>query len=151
MNSTKVAENSIQAAQDSIIEDFELLEDWTEKYKYIIELGQVSPGLPEALKTPDIKIKGCQSNVWLHTELKDGKIVFSGDSDAMITKGLINLLINVLSDREPREILEGDLYFIDRIGMKQHLSPTRANGLASMIKQMKIYALAYKTKLENAN
>ena len=142
-------DRTIVDVQDEIISEFEMLPDWTEKYKYIIELGQESPDLPEEYKTNDRKIKGCQSNVWLNTNLDGEKIIYEGDSDAMITRGLINLLIRVYSGRTPDEIIQTKPYFIDRIDMRSHLSQTRANGLASMVKKMKIYAMAYKTKLGN--
>jgi len=142
---------NIADIQNEIIEEFEMLgEDWAEKYKYIIELGQQAPKLSDDLKTEDRKIKGCQSQVWLHSRIENDHLIYEADSDALITKGLINLLIRVLSDHSPKEIVESELYFIDKIGMKNHLSPNRANGLAHMVKQMKLDALAFKTKLENA-
>ncbi|MFN4233726.1 MAG: SufE family protein [Bacteroidia bacterium] len=132
--------------QEEIIEEFEFLTDWMEKYEHIIELGKNLPLIDPQYKTPENIIKGCQSQVWLHAELKDGKIYFTADSDAIITKGLIALMIRALSGLTPDEIINADLYFIDKIGLKEHLSPTRSNGLLSMIKQMKLYAIALKAK-----
>lgn len=140
---------SIKEIQDTIIEDFSFLEDWDEKYGYIIELGKKQPPLSEEYKTESNKIRGCQSQVWLHSYLNGNKVIFEGDSDAVIVKGLVSLMIKVLSGHPPEEILETELYLLDKIGMKQHLSPLRSNGLASMIKQMKLHALAYKAKLSN--
>jgi cysteine desulfuration protein SufE len=139
---------SINKIQDEIIEEFDLFDDWEDKYAYLIELGKKLPVLEENQKTDENKIKGCQSNVWVHSELNEDKLLFKGDSDAMIVKGLVSMLIRVLSNQKPEEIAESDLYFIDKIGMQQHLSMTRANGLASMIKQMKMYGLVYQSKLE---
>lgn len=135
--------------QKEIIEEFELLTDWMGKYEHIIELGKSLPLIDPKYKTPDNIIKGCQSQVWLHAELKDGKIFFTADSDAIITKGLIALMIRALSGLKPDEIINADLFFIDKIGLKEHLSPTRSNGLLSMIKQMKLYAIAFKAKQIN--
>lgn len=132
--------------QEEIIEEFDFLTDWMEKYEHIIELGKNLPLIDPQYKTPENIIKGCQSQVWLHAELKDGKIYFTADSDAIITKGMIALMIRVLSGLTPDEIINADLYFIDKIGLKEHLSPTRSNGLLSMIKQMKLYAIALKAK-----
>lgn len=140
---------SIATIQDEIIEEFALFPDWMDKYEYIIELGKNLPLIDEAYKTDDYLVRGCQSKVWLHAELRDGKVVFTADSDAVITKGIIALLIRVLSGHSPREILDADLYFLDRIGLKEHLSPTRANGLANMVKQMKMYALAFEKQLQS--
>ncbi len=140
---------SIATIQDEIIEEFALFPDWMDKYEYIIELGKNLPLIGEAYKTDDYLVRGCQSKVWLHAELRDGKVVFTADSDAVITKGIIALLIRVLSGHSPREILDADLYFLDRIGLKEHLSPTRANGLANMVKQMKMYALAFEKQLQS--
>lgn len=130
--------------EKQIIEDFELFDEWEEKYQYIIELGQQLPPLDSAHKIDENKIKGCQSSVWLHSYKKDGKIFFEADSDSTFVKGEIALLIKVLSDQLPDDILNCKLSFIDEIGLRQHLAMTRANGLASMIQQMKIYALAAK-------
>ncbi len=135
---------SINETQDEIIEEFEGLTDWMDRYAYIIELGNTLTGLEEQLKTPDNLIEGCQSRVWIASELNDDKrIVFKADSDALIVKGIVALLLRVLSERTPAEILDADLYFIDKIGLKEHLSPTRSNGLVSMVKQIRNYALAY--------
>lgn len=133
---------TINAIQDELIEDFSFYEDWMSKYEYIIQLGKELPLIDENYKTEDRLIKGCQSKVWLHAEFKDGKIFFTADSDAIITKGLVSLMVKVLSGHSPAEIASADLYFIDQIGLKEHLSPTRANGLLAMVKQMKLYAIA---------
>lgn len=142
---------TINEVQDQIIEEFSAFDDWLSKYDYLIELSNQLPPIDPQYKTNEYLIKGCQSRVWLNAELQDGKVVFTADSDAIITKGIIALLIRVLSNRTPDEILNANLYFIDRIGLKENLSPTRANGLLSMIKQMRMYALAYKTKSEAHN
>jgi len=133
--------------QEEIIEEFEVFEDWLDKYNYLIELSNDLPIMDPKFKTNEYLINGCQSKVWLRADLEDGKIRFTADSDAIITKGIVSLLIRVLSDRDPAEILDTDLVFIDRIGLRENLSPTRSNGLLSMVKQMKLYALAYKTKM----
>jgi cysteine desulfuration protein SufE len=135
--------------QEEIIEEFEFLTDWMEKYEHIIELGKSLPLINERYKTEENIIKGCQSRVWLHAELIDGKVIYTADSDAIITKGLIALMIRALSGLTPEEIINADLQFIDKIGLKEHLSPTRSNGLLSMIKQMKLYAIAFKAKQTN--
>lgn len=135
--------------QEEIIAEFEFLHDWMEKYEHIIELGKSLPLIHPQYKTPEYIIKGCQSQVWLHAELKDGKIIYTADSDAIITKGLIALMIRALSGLTPDEIINADLFFIDKIGLKEHLSPTRSNGLLSMVKQMKLYAIAFKAKQTN--
>ncbi len=122
------------------------MSNWEDKYEYIIQLGKDLPLIADVYKTPENLIKGCQSRVWLHTELKDGKLFFTGDSDAVITKGLVSLMIHVLSGHTPQEIASADVYFIDSIGLSSHLSPTRSNGLLSMLKQMKLYAVAYQAK-----
>ncbi len=140
---------TINEIQNQIIEDFGMYEEWMDKYEYIIELGGGLAKFDDTNKTPSNIIEGCQSRVWLDAELKDGKIIFFADADAIITKGIIALLIQVLSDRTPQEILDSDLYFIDKIGLKQNLSPTRANGLVSMIKKIRTYALAYKEISKN--
>lgn len=137
---------TIQETQDEIIADFELFGDWMDKYEYIIQLGKELPMIETQYKTDDNLIKGCQSRVWLHTEFRDGKLLFTADSDAVITKGLISLVIKVLNGQTPKAIIESDLYFIDAIGLSSHLSPTRSNGLLSMVKQIKMYALAYQKK-----
>ncbi|SEW45439.1 cysteine desulfuration protein SufE [Chitinophaga sp. YR573] len=134
---------TIKETQDELISDFSFMENWMDKYEYIIQLGKDLPLIDEKYKTPDNLIKGCQSQVWLHTEMTGGKLVFTADSDAVITKGLISLMVNVLSNHTPKEITEADLYFIEAIGLTSHLSPTRSNGLLSMLKQMKMYAFAY--------
>lgn len=133
--------------QEEIIAEFEVFEDWLDKYNYLIELSADLPVLDPKYKTSEYLINGCQSKVWLRAELVDGKIKFTADSDAIITKGIVSLLIRVMSDRDPAEIMDTDLVFIDRIGLRENLSPTRSNGLLSMVKQMKLYALAYKTKM----
>lgn len=133
---------TINEIQDELIEDFAFYSDWMEKYEYIIQLGKELPLMDDQLKQDQYIIKGCQSKVWLYPELKDGKLSFAADSDALITKGLVSLMVKVLSGHSPKEIVDTDLYFIDEIGLKEHLSPTRANGLLSMVKQMKLYALA---------
>ena len=136
------------AIQDGIIEEFSIFDEWLDKYNYLIELSKTLPPIDEGHRTDQYLIKGCQSRVWLDAEMRDGKIYFAADSDAIITKGIIALLIRVLDGRTPQEVLDTDLYFIDAIGLKENLSPTRANGLLSMIKQMKMYALAYRAKTQ---
>lgn len=143
----KVVIMEIKEIQDEIIDEFSTFEDWMERYEYIIDLGKSVPEMKESSKTNDNLIKGCQSKVWLDTEMKEGKLIFTADSDAILTKGIIALLLRVYSDQSPKDILENELYFVDKIGLKEHLSPTRANGLVSMIKQFKLYALAYQAKL----
>lgn len=138
---------TINEQQDELISDFSVMDNWMDKYEYIIQLGKDLPLIDEQYKTDDHLIKGCQSRVWLHTELKDGKLYFTGDSDAVITKGLISLMITVLSGQTPKDIASADLYFIDEVGLRSHLSPTRSNGLLSMLKQMKMYAIAYMAKM----
>lgn len=137
---------SISDIQKDIVNEFSIFEDWIERYEYMIELGKSLPIIENKFKTKENIIKGCQSKVWLHAQLKDEKIVFSADSDAIITKGIIAILIRVFSNQSPKEILKADNKFIDAIGLKEHLSPTRANGLLSMIKQIKMYAIAFQTK-----
>lgn len=134
---------SINDIQDEIIEDFSLYEDWNDKYEYLIEFGKSLQSLDEVYKTEENLIKGCQSKVWMHAEMQDDKLVFLADSEAIITKGIVGLLVKVLSHHTPKEIAETELYFIDKIGLKEHLSPTRANGLVSMIKKMKAYGLGF--------
>jgi cysteine desulfuration protein SufE len=132
---------SIPEIENEIVEEFELFgDDWEGKYEHLIELGKCLPIISPENKTDDKLIKGCQSKVWMHSELKDGKIIFTADSDAIITKGMVALMVRVLSNQKPEDIVNADLSFIDKIGLKEHLSPTRANGLVSMIKQMKIDA-----------
>ena len=135
---------SIQEIEDGIVEDFGLFDDWTEKYQYIIELGQKMGDFPAEHKTESNKIKGCQSSVWVLPSLEEGKVIFKADSDSAIVKGLAAILVSVFSNQKPEDILNADLEFIEQIGLAQHLAQTRANGLAAMIKQIKLYALAYK-------
>lgn len=137
---------SINEKQDEIIEDFSVYDDWMEKYEHIISLAKDMKVIEEQYKTEDRLIKGCQSRVWLRADYRDGKVYFTADSDAIITKGLVALMISVLDGHSPKEIAEADIYFIDKIGLRSHLSPTRANGLLSMLKQMKLYALALTTQ-----
>lgn len=139
---------NIQEVEQQIIEEFDLFEDWMDKYNYIIELGKELPLIDPKYKTQQYLIVGCQSQVWLHASYENGIITFTADSDAIITKGIVNLLIRVLSGRTPKEIIEAPLNYLDQIGIKNHLSPTRSNGLASMIKQMKMYAIAFDIKKE---
>ena len=134
---------TINESQDEIIEEFELFDDWADKYEYIIDLGKKLKGFPEEQKTEDNIIKGCQSRVWLNARKDDNQLIFEADSEAIIVKGLVNMLIRVLSGHTPQEIAKADLYFMDKIGMSSHLAQTRSNGLASMVKQMKNYAIAY--------
>ena len=138
--------NTMKETEEQLIQEFEMFDDWMDKYNYIIELGKDLPMIDPQFKTEEFLISGCQSQVWLHPEYKDGKLYFSADSDAIITKGIVNLLIRVLSGHTPQEILDNDLSYLDAIGLKNHLSPTRSNGLASMIKQIKLYALACTAK-----
>ncbi len=138
---------SIQEIQDEIIDEFSMFEDWEERYQYMIDLGKELPLIQPQYKTEDNIIKGCQSKVWVHAEMNEDKIAFTADSDAIITKGIIAILIRVFSDQHPKEIIDANTDFIDQIGLKEHLSPTRANGLVSMIKQLKMYAIAYQTQL----
>ena len=133
----------INEIQDEIIETFSVLDDWMDRYALLVEMGNALPGLDEKFKTENNLIEGCQSRVWLHAQNIDGKIIFQAESDAVIVKGIVSLLIRVLSGHTPQEILEADLFFIDAIGLREHLSPTRSNGLLSMLKQMKMYALAF--------
>ena len=135
--------HTIKEIQKEIIEDFAMFEDWIQKYEYLIDLGKELSPIEEQYKTEDNLIKGCQSRVWLHAEHIEGKIIYTADSDAIMTKGIVAILINVLSGQSPSEIANAKLDFINEIGLKEQLSPTRANGLVSMIKQMKIYAIAY--------
>ena len=139
--------NSISKIQKELVEEFSFFEDWMQRYEHMIDLGKSLPLIKEKYKTEDNIIKGCQSKVWMHAELVETKLIFTADSDAIITKGIIAILIRVFSKQHPDEILNADTKFIDQIGLKEHLSPTRANGLVSMIKQIKMYALAYKTQI----
>ncbi|MDN3722906.1 SufE family protein [Aequorivita sp. SDUM287046] len=138
---------SIEVIQEELIDEFSMFDDWMQRYEYMIELGKSLPLIDQNLKTDDKLIKGCQSKVWLHSEMRDGKIVYTADSDAIITKGIVAILVRAFSNQKPQAILNAKTDFIDEIGLKEHLSPTRANGLVSMIKQMKLYALAYQTQL----
>lgn len=137
----------IQDIQEEIVDEFALFDDWMEKYEHMIGLGKALPLIKEEYKTDDNIIKGCQSKVWVHAELEGDKLVFTADSDAIITKGIIAILIRAFSNQKPKDIIDADTEFIDEIGLKEHLSPTRANGLVSMIKQLKLYAIAYQTQL----
>ena len=135
---------TINEAQDEVIEEFAELTDWMDKYQMLIDLGNEQQPLDQKYKTEDNLIDGCQSRVWLQADMKDGLLYFTAESDALIVKGIIALLIRVLSGHTPQEIIDADLYFIDRIGLKDHLSPTRSNGLLAMLKQIKVYAVAFK-------
>ncbi|MCI5451340.1 SufE family protein [bacterium] len=137
---------TIDEIQEEIVEEFTGLDDWMDRYQLLIDLGNEQPPLNEAYKTEQNLIDGCQSRVWLQADLVDGKIVFQAESDALIVKGIVTLLIRVLSNHTPQEIVDADLFFIDRIGLREHLSPTRSNGLLAMLKQMKLYALAFQVK-----
>lgn len=140
--------SSIKDIQQEIVEEFSMFDDWMQRYEYMIELGKSLPLIDERYKVDENLIKGCQSKVWVHAELESDKLVFTADSDAIITKGIVAILIRAFSNQHPADILEADTQFIDEIGLKEHLSPTRANGLVSMIKQLKMYALAYQTQLD---
>lgn len=136
---------TINEKQDELIDELSGLDDWMDRYSYIIDLGNQLPAIDESLKTPAHLIEGCQSRVWLDAKLSpEGKVEFTADSDAIIVKGIISMLIDVLNDHTPQEILDADLYFIDRIGLSEHLSPTRSNGLLAMVKQMRLYATAFR-------
>ncbi|MDR3260678.1 MAG: SufE family protein [Tannerella sp.] len=137
---------TINEAQDAIIEEFSVFDDWMDKYALLIDLGNSLPPLDEKYKTENNLIEGCQSRVWLHAGYVDGTVFFQGESDAVIVKGIASLLIDLLSGHTPQEILDADLYFIEKIGLREHLSPTRSNGLVAMLKQMRMYALAFRTK-----
>ncbi len=138
---------TIQEKQQEVIDEFSMFDDWMQRYEYMIELGKSLPLIDEKYKIDENLIKGCQSKVWVHAELEGDKLVFTADSDAIITKGIVAILIRVFSNQHPSEIIEANTAFIDEIGLKEHLSPTRANGLVSMIKQLKMYAVAYQTQL----
>lgn len=138
---------TIKEIQEEIIDEFSMFEDWMERYEYIIELGKSLPLIEDAYKLDENLIKGCQSKVWMHSDVKEDKVIFTADSDAILTKGIVALLLRVYSDQTPKAILEADTKFIDEIGLKEHLSPTRANGLVSMVKQIKMYAIAQQAKL----
>ena len=137
---------TINELQNNVIEEFADFDDWMDKYALLIDLGNSLPPLEEKYKTESNLIEGCQSRVWLQADYEDGKIIFKGESDAVIVKGIVSLLINIMSNHTPQEILDAELYFIEQIGLKEHLSPTRSNGLVAMVKQMRMYALAFRTK-----
>ena len=141
---------TINEIQDEIIEEFLELDDWMDRYQLLIDMGSDQPALPEKYKTEQNLIDGCQSRVWLQADLVDGRVHFQAESDALIVKGIVALLIRVLDDQTPDDILQADLYFISRIGLREHLSPTRSNGLVAMVKQMRAYAMAYKANLGKA-
>ena len=141
---------TINEIQDQIIDEFTAFSDWMERYEYLIDMGRTLPPFNVAHKVPDFLIEGCQSKVWLYPSFDNGVITFTADSDALITRGIVALLVRVFSGRTPDEIVSADIYFIDRIGLKQNLSPTRSNGLLSMMKQMRLYALAFKSKQEHS-
>jgi len=143
----KIENVNIKEIQKEIVDEFSMFDDWMQRYEFMIDLGKSLPLINDKHKTEENIIKGCQSKVWVYAELKDKKIIFTADSDAIITKGIIAILIRVFSNQHPKDILEANTNFIDDIGLKEHLSPTRANGLVSMIKQIKLYALAYQTQL----
>lgn len=139
---------SIKEIQEDIIDEFSMFEDWEERYQYMIDLGKTLPLINDLYKTEENIIKGCQSKVWVHADLIDNKVVFTADSDAIITKGIIAILIRSFSNQKPEDIINANTDFIDEIGLKEHLSPTRANGLVSMIKEIKMYAIAYQTQVK---
>jgi cysteine desulfuration protein SufE len=141
---------TINEIQDKIIEDFSLFDDWMDKYNLLIDLGKELPAIDPKFKVKDFLIEGCQSKVWLHPDYDGRKITFTADSDAIITRGIVALLIKVLSNRSPEEIISADLYFIEKIGLRQNLSPTRSNGLLSMVRQMKLYAMAFNAMNKNS-
>lgn len=141
---------SIKKIQEDIVDEFSMFDDWMQRYEYMIDLGKSLPLIDEKYKTEEYIIKGCQSKVWVHADIDDGKVKFTADSDAIITKGIIAILIRAFSNQSPQEILDADTTFIDEIGLKEHLSPTRANGLVSMIKQIKLYAVAYQAQAEQS-
>ena len=138
---------TIKEIQESIVEEFSMFDDWMDRYSMLIEMGKDCPIIDAQYRNDNYLINGCQSRVWLHAEMKDGKVYFSADSDAVITKGIINLLIKVLSGQTPKDIVEADMSFLDEIGLKEHLSPTRSNGLLSMVKQMMLYAEVFNNKV----
>jgi cysteine desulfuration protein SufE len=140
---------TIKEIQQEIINEFSHFDDWMDRYNHLIEMGKSCPMIDDKYKSKNYLISGCQSRVWLHASMEDGRIIFTADSDAVITKGIVNLLIRVFSGQTPDDILDADTTFIDKIGLKEHLSPTRSNGLMSMIKQIKLYALAFKTKAQS--
>lgn len=138
---------TINEIQDELIDEFSMFGDWMEKYEYIIQLGKELPLIKEEYKQPENLIRGCQAQVWLHADFQDGRVHFTADSDAIITKGLVSMVVRVLSGHSAEEIINSELYFVDKIGLREHLSVTRSNGLLAMIKQMKIYAIAHQAKL----
>ena len=138
---------TIKEIQDSIVEEFSMFDDWMDRYSMLIEMGKDCPMIDSQYRNDNYLINGCQSRVWLHAKMEDGKVYFSADSDAVITKGIINLLIKVLSGQTPKDIVEADMSFLDEIGLKEHLSPTRSNGLLSMVKQMMLYAEVFNNKV----
>lgn len=138
---------TIQEIQEGIIDEFSMFDDWMQRYEYMIELGKSLPMIEDRYRTDDNLIKGCQSRVWVHAQLDGDRLRFTADSDAIITKGIIAILIRVFDNQKPQDIIDADTSFIDEIGLKEHLSPTRANGLVSMVKQLKLYAVAYQTQL----
>jgi len=138
--------STIKEIQEEIVDEFAMFDDWMERYEYIIELGKTLPLIEEKYKIDENLIQGCQSQVWLHADKEDGQLVYSADSDAILTKGIIAILIRVFSNQKPQDIIDADMSFIDEIGLKEHLSPTRANGLVSMIKKIKLYAIAHNTQ-----
>ncbi len=144
-----MAQKTIQEIQDEIVDEFSLFDDWMQRYEYMIELGKSLPVIREEYKTDDNLIKGCQSKVWVHAEMQDGRLHFTADSEAVITKGIIAILVRAFSGQKPADIIAAKTDFIDEIGLKEHLSPTRANGLVSMVKQLKLYAVAYEARMES--
>ena len=148
-NKTYLCMKTIDEIQDEIIDEFSVFDDWMDKYALLIDLGNSLPPIEEIYKTPENLIEGCQSRVWLQADYRDGRIWFEAESDAIIVKGIVSLLVRVLSGRTPDEILDAQLYFIEKIGLTEHLSPTRSNGLLAMVKQMRMYALAFKVKSES--
>ena len=138
---------TIRQIQEEIIDEFSMFDDWMQRYEYIIDLGKSLPIINDTFKTDDNLIKGCQSKVWLHSEVENNTVKYTADSDAILTKGIVALLLRVFSEQHPKDIIEADTSFIDEIGLKEHLSPTRANGLVSMVKQIKMYAIAQQANL----
>ena len=142
--------NDFNRTQADIVEEFSIFEDWLDRYNYLIELGNDLPAIDPRYRTPEYLINGCQSRVWLHADFQDGRLQFNADSDALIVKGIVALLVKLMNNRTPGEILENELFFIEDIGLKENLSPTRSNGLLAMVKKMRLYAMAYQAK-ENQN
>lgn len=140
------ATNQFNQAQQEIVDEFSVFEDWLDRYNYLIELGNDLPAIDSQYRTPEYLINGCQSKVWLHADLVNGRLQFDADSDALIVKGIVALLVKLMNGRTPGEILDNDLFFIDKIGLRQNLSPTRSNGLLAMVKKMRLYAMAYRAK-----